>query len=342
MSIARFAVTRRVAVAMMAAAFLILGIFALPRLAVALLPSFTPPVVTVSVNYPNVSPATIETTVTRPVENAVSRVAGIDILQSDSYEGQSVVRAQFHFGTDIDTAAVDVQQQVARIRNQLPNDPSLQEPQIAKADPNALPVVSMFATSKKRTLRDLSDVVDNQLSDEFSGVAGVASVGTSGEAHRSILIEPDSQRLIAYGVTASQIIARITAENVDLPAGIVQIGRSEYQIRTSALYQNAQEVAATVVGVKDGVPTLLSDVARVSDGITEQRMFARLNGQPSVRLSVTAQPDANIVSVANGVYAKHEAADIPRSGRAADPDIRPRCPDTRTARAVGHHQARAD
>src|SRR6202521_6334728 len=168
MSIARFAVTRRVAVAMLSAAIVVLGLFAAPRLAVALLPTFAPPVVSVNVSYTNASPETIETTVTRPIENAVSRVAGIDIIESTSTQGQSTVRAQFSFGTDINVAAVDVQQQIARIRASLPNDPALQEPQIIKADPNAIPVLVLQVTDPTRRQRDLSDLIVNELSDEIA------------------------------------------------------------------------------------------------------------------------------------------------------------------------------
>ncbi|MBC5809030.1 MAG: efflux RND transporter permease subunit, partial [Candidatus Eremiobacteraeota bacterium] len=164
MSVARFAVTRRVSVAMLSAAIVVLGLFAAPRLAVALLPSFAPPVVTVSVSYANASPETIETSVTRPIENAVSRVSGIDILESNSFQGQSTVRVQFNFGTDINVAAVDVQQQIARIRASLPNDPALQEPQVIKADPNATPVLVLEVTDSARSQRDLSDLMVNELS----------------------------------------------------------------------------------------------------------------------------------------------------------------------------------
>lgn len=105
-------------------AIIVLGLFAIPRLSVSLLPSLSPPVINVNVTYPNVSPGSVETLVTRPIENAVSRVAGIDTIESTSAEGSTRVRAQFHFGVNIDTAAVDVQQQVDRIRGQLPNDPT--------------------------------------------------------------------------------------------------------------------------------------------------------------------------------------------------------------------------
>ncbi|HEY7994451.1 MAG TPA: efflux RND transporter permease subunit [Candidatus Eremiobacteraceae bacterium] len=304
MSIARFAVTRKVAVAMLMAAIVVLGIFAVPRLPVALLPSFAPPVVSVTVLYTNASPETIESTVTRPIENAVSRVSGIDILESTSAPGVSSVRIQFAYGTNIDVAAVDVQQQVARIRSSLPNDPALQEPQVIKADPNATPILTLEVTDPSRTQRDLSDIINNEISDELASVRGVGSVGVSGAAQRAIMVEPDEHRLAAAGLTLDDLMGRIANENVDLPAGIIQIGPKEYGIRTRALYGSSADVADTVIAVRDGATLRLRDVANVTDGIQEQRVFSRVNGQPSVQLTITAQPDANIVAVANELDTK--------------------------------------
>ncbi|HEY5095141.1 MAG TPA: efflux RND transporter permease subunit, partial [Candidatus Eremiobacteraceae bacterium] len=304
MSIARFAVTRRVTVAMLSAAIVILGLFAAPRLAVALLPTFAPPVISVNVTYPNASPETIETTVTRPIENAVSRVSGIDILESTSSQGQSSVRVQFLFGTDINAAAVDIQQQVARIRSSLPNDPALQEPQIAKADPNATAVLSLQVSDATRSQRDLSDLIVNELSDELASVQGVGSIGVSGVTQRAIMVEPDVHRLAALGLTLGTLMTRLGNENVDLPAGVIQIGPQEFGIRTNALYKSPDQVADTIVTVANGVPIRLRDVAQVRDSIQEQRVFSRVNGSPSVLLTVTAQPDANVVAVANGLSDK--------------------------------------
>jgi len=304
MSIASFAVHRRVAVTMLSAAIIILGLFALPRLAVALLPAFAPPVVTVSTTYGNASPETIESTITRPIENAVSRVSGIDILESNSFRGQSTVRVQFNYGTDINVAAVDVQQQVARIRATLPNDPLLQEPQIIKADPNATPVLVLHVADPTRTSRDLSDIIVNQLSDELASVQGVGSVGVDGITQRAVMIEPDEHRLAALGLPIDALLNRIKNENVDLPAGVIKIGPTEYGIRTNALYAAPDQIANTIVAVSGGMPIQLRDVARVTDSIQEQRIFARVNGSPSVALTITAQPDANIVAVAQGLDAK--------------------------------------
>jgi len=301
--IAYFAVHRRVAVAMMATAIIVFGVFAIPRLAISLLPSFSPPVINVNVTYPNVAPEQIETLVTRPIENAVSRVAGIDNIESTSSEGSSRVRAQFHYGVNIDTAAVDVQQQVDRIRAQLPNDPTLQTPQISKFDPNSLPVVTAFVTDSLRSQRDLNDLFTNQLADEFSAIIGVGSVSVNASQSRAIMVEPDAGLLASYGLTADGLVARITAENVNLPAGVIQIAQNEYQIQTDALYQNEQQIANTIVTTKNGAPVFVRDVAKVTDSIQEQRTYTRLNGKPALNISITAQPDANVVGVADGVYA---------------------------------------
>ncbi|MEO6991761.1 MAG: efflux RND transporter permease subunit [Candidatus Baltobacteraceae bacterium] len=302
--IARFAVTRRHAVAMMATAIVVLGIFSIPRLPIALLPSFSPPVISVNVTYPNVAPESIETLVTRPVENAVSRVPGIDTIESTSSEGSSRVRAQFHYGVNIDTAAVDVQEQVDRIRGQLPNDPTLQAPQINKFDPNSLPVITAYVTDPSLSQRDLNDLFTNHLADEFSAVSGVGSVSVNASQTRAIMVEPNAGALAGYGLTADQIVARIQAENVNLPAGVVQISQNEYQIQTNALYQNEQEIANTIVTTKNGAPVYVRDVAHVTDSISEQRTFTRLDGKPAISLSITAQPDANVVGTANEIYKK--------------------------------------
>jgi len=251
-----------------------------------------------------VAPDSMETLVTRPIENAVSRVAGIQQINSTSALGVSTVTAQFYYGVNIDTASVDVQQQVDRIRSQLPNDPNLQQPQINKFDPNSLPVVRMYVQDPNMSQRDLGDLWTNILADQFSAVSGVASVSVSSDQQRAIMIEPDAKTLAGYGLTLNQIVNRIQQENVNLTAGIVQVSNKEYQIRTNALYTSADQIANTVVAEKNGAPVYVRDVAKVSDSIQEQRTFQRLNGKPALGVSITAQPNANVVATAIGVYSK--------------------------------------
>ncbi|MDP9023740.1 MAG: efflux RND transporter permease subunit, partial [Candidatus Eremiobacteraeota bacterium] len=307
MRIAHFAVNRRVAVSMLALAIMVLGVFAIPRLPVALLPNFTQPVVTVQVNYPNVGPEQMETLVTRPIENAISRVNGVQLINSDSREGLTDIDAQFYFGTNIDTAAVDVQEQVDRIRSQLPNDPNLQQPRISKFDSNTYPVVRGYITDPNMSIRELGDLFTNQLSDEFASIDGVAAVSINNDQLRSIIVEPDANKMAGNGLSLTQISSRISQENLNLPAGVVQVGKNEYQIRSNALLQSAAQVANLVLATRNGSAIRIGDVAKVSDAISEQRSFQRLNGTPAVGISVNAQPNANIVATAAGIYKKIDA-----------------------------------
>ena len=304
MPIARFAVNRRVTVAMIACAIVVLGIFAFPRLPVDLLPSFSPPVISVQINYTNVAPQQMETLITRPVENAISRVAGVQQINSTSSEGLTDIDATFYYGTNIDTAAVDVQQQVLRIYRSLPNDPNLSQPSINKFNPNSLPVVRMFVTDPNMSMRDLGDLWTNTLSDEFSSISGVASVSVSNDQTRAIMVQPDLSKLAGYNLTMAQIVSRIGQENVNLPAGIVQIANNEYQIQANSLFTNAQQIGDVIVTTKNGAPVFLHDVATVSDSIQEQRSFQRVNGAEALGVFVTAQPNANVVQTASAVYAK--------------------------------------
>jgi HAE1 family hydrophobic/amphiphilic exporter-1 len=289
---------------MIALAIVVVGVFALPRLPIALLPNFTQPVINVSVTYPNVGPAQMETLITRPVENAVSRVNGIQQINSTSSEGQTQVSAQFYFGTNLDTAAVDVQQQVSRIWGTLPNDPNLQQPVITKFDSNSLPVVRAYVNTPNMTLRDLGDLFTNQLADQFSAIDGVAAVTVANDQQRAIMVEPDIGALAANGVTLPQIMQRLQQENINLPAGVVQVGTNEYLVRSSALLKSAEETGNLVVTTKNGAPVRLNQIAKVSDSVLEQRTFQQLNNTPALGLIVNAQPNANIVATAVGVYAK--------------------------------------
>lgn len=289
---------------MIALAIIVLGIFAFPRLPVALLPDFTPPVVSVSVAYPNVGPEQMESLITRPIENAVSRVNGIQQIDSTSSEGSTEVTATFYYGTNIDTAAIDVQEQVDRIRSQLPNDTNLQQPIITKFDPNNIPVVRMYVTDPNMTMRHLGDLFTNQISDEFASVDGVAAVTVNSDQQRAILIEPDSSALAGYGLSLTQITNRVAQENINIPAGIIQVGPNEYQVRSNALLQSAAQIRNIVLATKNGAPIRIGAVAKVTDSISEQRSFQRFNGAPAMGLSINAQPDANVVTTSIGVYKK--------------------------------------
>src|SRR5437868_8732891 len=212
MNIARFSVTRPVAVTMRIAALVLLGAICLTRLPIDLLPKVSFPTVAVVTQWPNVAPEEIEAQVTRPVEQAVSSVPGLYQVNSQTAEGVSTVRVQFQWGTDIGQGAVDVLQLVERARQRFPVDPTLQSPVVYKYDPSQLPIM-IFGVSGEKDPVKLRTLLDNQVSPMLESADGVASSVISGGQQRAIIIDVDPARLRSHHLSLDDVNRRIAAEN---------------------------------------------------------------------------------------------------------------------------------
>ncbi len=287
------------------AALVLLGAICLTRLPIDLLPKVTLPSVIVITNWPNVAPEVMETTVTRPIERAVSSVPNLYEISSTSGEGSSFVRIQFNWGTDIDKAMVDVLQLVQRARRDLPVDPTLQIPTVFKFDPQQMPILN-YAVSGIDDPVQLRTLLDNQVAPIIESANGVASVTITGGQQRAIMVEIDPQRLKAYNLSLPEITRRISQENLNLPAGIARQSNTEYLIRSVGWYTSPKEIAATPVGSVAGRLITIGDVATVRDATPEQRVFTRRNGEAAVGVIISKQSGANTVSTADAVSKKLE------------------------------------
>ena len=205
-------------------AIVFLGFYGLGQLTIDLLPRFSFPLVLLRVTYPNVAPEEMETLVTRPIEDAVSQVPGIQQVSSTSFEGSSQVAAQFNFGTNVDTAATDIREQLDRAKNRFPNDPNLSPIAIFKADPTQLPVLIVGLNDGSLSGPQLDDLVQNTLIPQLEGVAGVASAVETGGITREIRIEVDNDRLAALGIPLSTVINRVAQQNENVAGGIGKEG----------------------------------------------------------------------------------------------------------------------
>jgi hydrophobic/amphiphilic exporter-1 (mainly G- bacteria), HAE1 family len=301
MNIAEFAVTRPVAVTMRIAALVLLGGICLTRLPVDLLPKVTLPTIAVSTQWPNVAPEEIEAQVTRPLEQAVSSAPNLYQVTSSTVEGSSTVRVQFQWGTDIGQAAVDVLQLVQRAKRSFPSDPTLQEPIVFKFDPNQMPILT-FGVSGILDPVKLRTLLDNQVSPIIESANGVASAVVTGGQQRAIIVDVDPDRLKAHHMSLADVMKRITQENVNLPAGIAKQGKTEYTIRSLGWFTSPEDMAAIPLGSFNGQLVSLGDVATVRDSHTEQRVFTRLNGSPSVGLVISKQSGSNTISTAQSVF----------------------------------------
>jgi HAE1 family hydrophobic/amphiphilic exporter-1 len=303
MSIARWSVERPVAVTMRIASLVVLGAICLTKLPVDLLPKVSIPTVAVNTTWPNVSPEDMETTITRPIEEAVSSVPNMYSISSTSTLGVSSVRVQFLWGADIGQGAVDTLQLVGQARAGFPDDPTLQDPIVHKYDPSTLPIIIYGVTGIADQVK-LYTALNNDVTPLLESANGVASAALTGGLARAIIVDCIPNKLQAYGVSLQEVSNRILQENIDLPSGVARQHDTEYTIRAKGYIQTPAELAALPLVTSNGQVVTIGMVANVSDSYQEQRTYTRLNGVPAVGVLIIPQSGANTVSVAQAVQDK--------------------------------------
>lgn len=300
MNIARFSVSRPVAVTMRIAALVLLGIVSLMKIPIDLLPKVEVPTVAVAISWPNTSPEEMETQIARPLEQAVSTVPGLKRVSSSSSLGSAFVRVEFNYGTNLDSAANDVLQAVERSKGRFPNDDTISEPTVFKFDPSSLPILAYGVTGDKNLIR-MRDKMVNDISRSIESAGGVAQVNVGGGQDRAIIVDVKPENLEAYGLSIADISNKIKQENVSRPAGIVQESATEYSLRAVGYFDSLDELRNMPVANVNGKLVTLSQVADVRDASQDIRSFVRTNGVDSLLLTVTKQSEANTVETAKNV-----------------------------------------
>jgi HAE1 family hydrophobic/amphiphilic exporter-1 len=285
------------------AALVVLGAICLTRLSVDLLPKVSIPTVVISTSWPNVGPEEMETQITRPIEQAVSSAPNLSQVSSSSTTGNSNVRVQFKWGTDVGQAAVDVLQLVQRAKGSFPNDRTLQEPRVFKFDPSTLPIMIYGVTGDTDMVR-MRTTIQNDIVPILESAEGVAQVNVSGGETRAIIIDADPTQLQAYGITLNDLQDRLRAENLNLPAGIARQGNTEYTIRSVGYFGSIDEIKRVPLKQTNGAIITLGMVANVRDAHPETRIATRFNGDPAVGITIVKQSDANTVETTQAVAEK--------------------------------------
>lgn len=218
MKLAEVSIKRPSVVIVMLALLIIGGLFSYSQLNYELIPKFEVKVITVATVYPGASPAEVENTVSRKIEDAVSALEGVKKIQSKSYESLSVVVVQFNNDADVDFALNEAQRKINAIRSDLPED--IDEPSLSQFSLSDLPIVRMGVTANL-TENELYDLIDNRLQPEFSRIPGVSKVDIVGGQEREIRINLNQEKLEGYGLTIPQVQQVITMSNLDFPTGMV-------------------------------------------------------------------------------------------------------------------------
>jgi len=309
MGLTRTALRRPVTVIMFFCALAAMGLLAFSRLPIQRFPTISFPSVSITVVYPGASPQDVEALVTKPLENAVIGINGIDSIESTSVQGRSRLQLNFVEGVDVNAAAIDVGRKVNEVRGKLPA--AAQAPSISKADVNAAPIMNIAFSSETLDLVTLTTVITEQIQPVIQSINGVADVSITGGATRQIQVRVDPAKLRAYGLSLQQVQNALANQNVGLPGGTIRTDSLVFNTRTLALAQQASQLGSIIINapagtapntpIPGGTGLRLRDVAEVLDTNAFQATFQRLNARQAVGLSISQQSGANGVKISDDV-----------------------------------------
>jgi hydrophobic/amphiphilic exporter-1 (mainly G- bacteria), HAE1 family len=299
----RISIGNPVLATMMMVAFVVLGLFSYQRLRVDQFPDVTFPVVVVQTDYPGASPETVESDITRKVEETVNTINGIKNLFSRSYEGSSVVIIEFDLTIDPAQAAQDVREKVAMVKTIFRKE--VKEPRVMRYDPADRPIVAISITNdakvRERDMRELTTIADQVIKKRLENVRGVGSVALVGGVKREIQIYVKPGEMEALGIGIDQVINALRNENQELPTGAIRSSSDEKVVQIQGKVKNPQDFGRIIVARRGGQPVLLSQVATVVDGQEEEESLALYNGQRTLALAVQKAQGQNTIDVADGL-----------------------------------------
>ncbi|RYG33758.1 efflux RND transporter permease subunit [bacterium] len=302
MNLTKSAIARPVFILMLVVAALLLGTIAYKSMRLELNPEVSFPTITVATVYPGAGPDEVATLVSKRIEDSVSGVSGLQTLSSSSQEGISTVTANFELGTDIDIALNDLRSRVDTVLNDLPD--AAERPTIFKFDNSSQPVLYLALTSTGRSSRDLRDLIDNTLEDQFGQLPGVASTAVQGGDVREIQILLDKDKLVSYGIGINDVQSQIANATQNIPGGRITSGRQELSVRVLGEFKTVDQIRDSVITVSDvNTPNArnrivrLRDIAEVRDGVVERTSYARLDGGDTVVLAIQKARTGNAVQI---------------------------------------------
>ncbi len=298
MKLPEIAVRRPVTTIMVFAALVMIGAVAFFKVNLDLLPDIEPPAVSVITAYPGASAVDVESEVTKYLEDHLSTTPDLDRLESKSKDNISIVNCIFDWGTDLDVAVNDIREKIDLSTPDIAD--GAKEPFIFKFSSSMVPVLVMTVTAKESS-PDLYRIVDKLIADPLKRIPGVGAIVYVGGQERQINVHFEREALEAYHISIQQIRRVLAAENLNLPAGTVKVGRKELQIRVAGRFRNAREIAGIVIGSHKDALVRLRDVADVSDAFEDPQEWAWSGDLPAIAVIIQKQSGANTVNVINRI-----------------------------------------
>ncbi len=304
MRLPEICIQRPVFATVMSLMIVLIGVISFDRLTVRLYPNIDTPVVSVRTVYKGASAQVIESQVTEPLEDSLAGIEGVRKLQSVSREEVSQITIEFVTERDVDAAANDVRDRVARVRARLPE--AADDSVVSKIEADAQAVMWLAFSSERHGALELSDYADRYVADRLKTLTGVASVIIGGARQYAMRLWIDRERLAAYALTAQDVENALRRQNVEIPAGRIESAQREFTVLAESDLRSAEQFNNLIIAESSGYPVRLRDVGMARLGALDERNIVRVNGNPAVGLGVVKQSTANTLSVARAVKAEIE------------------------------------
>lgn len=318
MFLSNLSIKRPVFITMIMCAFALFGILSLKKIGVDLYPQVEFPIITIQTSLPGADPLTIETTVSKPIEDALSSISSIKHLFSTSTENVSQVVIEFDLDKNIDIAYQEVLAKIGTIRSKLPEE--VKEPTVEKMDMNGSPILALIVSGNV-PIQELSHVATKIVKERLQGLNGVGQISVVGKRDRNIWISLNPHKLEGFNLSVLDVIQALNSHHVRTPGGRLETGPHEFTVKTKAEYLDVQEFNSLVIATYNDTPIHLSDVADVVDGLEEERSLARLNDTKAIALLIRKQSGKNTVSVIQGVKKRVEQLQAELAPRAISLEI---------------------
>lgn len=307
------AVKKPVGTSLIFIGIVLIGLMFFRQLPMDLLPDIEVNMVSVMTSYPGAGAEDVETNVTRPLEDVLNSTENIKEITSTSKDGMSVILLEFNWGSDMNTIMNDVRDKLDLITSSLPD--GVTDPMLLKFSTDMIPVLILSATADE-SANALYKILDDQVAAPLNRIPGVGTVSVSGAPQREVQVNVFPEKLEAYNISLEQIAQIIAAENVNVPAGNLDVGSQTYMLRLQGEFSESRELEGVVIGANQGQTVYLRDVAVVRDTVQTNVMESYTNGRRSASIMIQKQSDANTMDIANAVKAQ-----LPALQKNLPPDI---------------------
>ena len=298
MSIYGSSVKRPVTTILIFIGLMVIGLYSLVQLPVDLYPEIELPFVTVMTTYPGASASDIESNVTRPIEDVLNSVSNLKDLTSTSSDGLSVIFLNFEYGSNLDEAINDIRSNLNFVTRILPEE--AEDPTIIKFNSSMMPII-FYAVTASESYEGLEKILDEKIVNPLNRIEGIGNVSLTGVPGRRIYIDVDPRKMEAYNLTVEQIGGVLRAENLNIPAGYLEMGQTDYPLRIQGEFPESDILKNIVVSSFAGNTVYLKDVAEVRDTIRDSKLDTKINGKKGMGLFVQKQSGGNTVQVTKEV-----------------------------------------